>query len=186
LQSAVQEPNWVDLNRWRGRYAPAKVDAWLRDPGSLTRALTSTCQGCFQVDVQQQGWHKALNSECQLLGTQQGLTALVREVKLLCDDVPWVFARTLIPAVHLRGRARRLAYLRNKPLGAVLFADPTTRRLAIEVACLNESHALFQQACSHLAEKPQEIWGRRTLFLYAGQKLLVNEIFLPIIPEKAS
>jgi chorismate lyase len=37
------------------------------------------------------------------------LRALIREVHLLCDDRPWVFARTIIPISTLRGRERRLA-----------------------------------------------------------------------------
>ena len=93
-------------------------------------------------------------------------------------------SQSLIPATSLRGPARRLARLRNRPLGAVLFADPRTRRLAVEVARISARHALFRAACAHLAQPPAEVWGRRTLFAYAGQTLLVNEIFLPPIPER--
>lgn len=122
--------------------------------------------------------------ERRLLGMPQGQTALLREVELLCDEQPWVFARTLIPASSLRGRARCLAHLRSKPLGAVLFADPATRRLALEVARLDARHALFHAASAHLSEKPAELWGRRTLFAYAGKPILVNEIFLPAVPAR--
>jgi chorismate lyase len=52
----------------------------------------------------------------------------LREVYLLCDGVPWVYARTAIPRETLTGRHRRLAYLKTRPLGAMLFADPGMAR----------------------------------------------------------
>jgi len=33
-------------------------------------------------------------------------------------------------------------------------------------------------------DKPSEIWGRRAIYRYAQQPILVNEIFLPAIPER--
>jgi chorismate--pyruvate lyase len=113
---------------------------------------------------------------------RDGEVALIREVQLLCGDCPWVFARTLIPASSFRGKARRLARLRNKPLGALLFSDPTTVRENMQIARLCDNHLLHQHASAGLADKTKALWGRRTLFYYAQQPLLVNEIFLPDIP----
>lgn len=180
------EPRWTEFDRLRSGLMPAAVSAWLRDRGSLTRAVMNACPGSFDVEVRSQGWGRALPSERALLGLSPGLRSLVREVKLRCDGLPWVFARTLIPATSLQGPARRLARLRSKPLGAVLFADPHTRRLGVQVARLTPQHALFHVACSHMPQLPEEIWGRRTLFSYAGKSLLVNEIFLPVIPARGS
>ena len=112
---------------------------------------------------------------------RRGEIAILREVELLCDEVPWVFARTLIPATSLRGPARRLAMLGDKPLGEVLFADPHMRRRTMEIAKLTPRHSLFSSATASLELPPAEIWGRRTLFLLAQSPLLVNEIFLPAL-----
>jgi chorismate--pyruvate lyase len=109
----------------------------------------------------------------------RGRHAMIREVELHCGARPWVFARTVIPAGSLRGGARRLAFLGEKPLGAVLFADPTTRRGRIELAKLTPGQPLFEAAIANLEMRPKQLWGRRTLFYYANQPLLVNEIFLP-------
>ena len=40
--------------------------------------------------------------------------------------------------------------------------------------------ALFPLTAA-LADKPDELWARRTLFFYAERPLLVNEVFLPEI-----
>ncbi len=180
------EPRWLGLDQLRSGLVPVEVSAWLNDRGSLTRAVVTACDGAFGVRLLSQGWGRGLPSERALLDQSPGRLSLVREVELLCGTEPWVFARTLIPATSLRGAARRLARLHNRPLGAVLFADPATRRLKVQVTRLTAQHALYHAACSHLDALPEAIWGRRTLFSYAEKPLLVNEIFLPAIPASRS
>lgn len=178
------EPNWIELSQRRPAGVAQATFAWLKDRGSLTRAVIAACNGRFRVEVVGQGWGRPLPGEAHLLGSAGGAIALVREVRLHCDDRAWVYARTLIPATSLNGRARRLAYLGNRPLGAVLFADPATRRRRIQIARLHPRHALFAPAVAHLDSQPDELWGRRTLFEYAGKPILVNEFFLPDIPAR--
>jgi chorismate--pyruvate lyase len=110
------------------------------------------------------------------------MLALVRDVELLCDHTPWVFARTLIPISSLKGAARRLTQLGEKPLGAVLFSDPKVIRGATQVARLLPGQPLYETACRHLSDKPDHLWGRRTLFYVEKRPILVNEIFLPPLP----
>ncbi|MCP3870615.1 MAG: chorismate lyase [Gammaproteobacteria bacterium] len=159
------------------------IAPWLRDRGSLTARIKRACSGgCFRVLVRRQGWGRPLYSEVRLLGMRQGGWAIIREVELLCDGVPWVFARSLIPAVSLKGGARRLSLLGDRPLGELLFSEPGMRRGQIQVARLLPRHRLFTTAVGH-QPAPEEIWGRRTLFYLDDYPLLVNEIFLPGIPE---
>jgi chorismate--pyruvate lyase len=117
---------------------------------------------------------------------RQGLLAMVRDVVLICDDSPWVFARTLIPASTLKGPARRLMLLGEKPLGAVLFSDPKVIRGNTMFARLTPGHTLFDVACEHLEHQPELLWGRRTLFYLAKRPILVNELFLPELPMERS
>ncbi len=183
---AFHEAHWLDAAQAPLPGAPRRFHRWLRDPASLTRRVIGACPGRFRVQVLRQHWARPLPSEAALLGMRRGERALLREVRLQCDGRSWVFARTLIPVGSLRGRARRLGQLGSRPLGAVLFADPTTRRGALQQARLGPRHALFHEALAGLpVERPEALWGRRTLFIYAGQPLLVNEIFLPGIPEPA-
>ncbi len=112
---------------------------------------------------------------------RRGEAAIIREVELLVDDVPWVFARTIIPASSLRGPAKRLTLLGTKPLGEVLFAEPHTERVMMEMASLNRRHNLFNKAVRNMGSQPEQLWGRRTLFNLSGSNLLVNELFLPTL-----
>ena len=175
------EPHWLALDAASAAGVPTGVLAWLADEASLTRRVTGACAGRFTVRVVRQQWGTPLPSERRLLRLPLRTACLVREVELLCDGVPQVFARTLIPATSLRGAARRLARLRNRPLGAVLFADPRTRRERIEIARFSPRHRLYQAATAHLQRRPPVLWGRRTLFRYVGRPILVNELFLPAL-----
>lgn len=159
------------------------MQAWLSDGGSLTRSVIDSCRGRFRVDLVRQQHGSALPSEAALLRAGPAQATLVREVRLYCGREAWVFARTLIPMRKLRGPAQALTRLGRRPLGAVLFSDPTTRRLDVQVARITSRHRLFARATEHLQRKPTAIWGRRTLFDYGGDHILVNELFLPDIAE---
>ena len=177
------EPSWYLSDSFRETDLPAGLSGWLLDAGSLTSKLVACCGSQFNVRPVSQQWGRPLRSEQALLGIRRTEVAFTRQVLLLCGDTPWVFARTLIPASSFRGRAKRLAYLKSKPLGAVLFSDPHTVRKTMEIAHFNKNHLLHQYASHHAGEIDEDLWGRRTLFQFAGSPLLVNEIFLPDIPQ---
>jgi chorismate--pyruvate lyase len=175
------EPNWQPWELFRHVGVTPEVEGWLRADGSLTRRVVQHCPHRFRVRVLCQGWGRPTPAERCRLGMDRVRAALVREVQLLCGATPWVFARTLIPVTTLQGAARRLAYLRDKPLAAVLFADPRVRRRHMEMAELRPRHWLYHSAILSLNSAPPRLWGRRTLFYMAGRPLLVHEIFLPTL-----
>ncbi len=175
------EPVWRYRRQLVHQSLPAATTPWLFDSGSLTRRLQQACDGEFRVEVVTQRWQRPLINERQRLGMASHRLALIRQVYLLCDNVPCVFARTIIPHATLSGPERHLAVLGSRPLGAVLFADPRMRREEMEFTCLQPGERLFAAATQLLDDKPAEIWGRRSLFYLANKPLLVNEIFLPAI-----
>jgi len=174
-------PAWSPRTRLlRGRIPPALV-AWLLDAGSLTDRLKRACRGRFEVRVVEEGWRRPRLDEARALGMRHGMVGWVRQVQLLCNGVPWVFARTIIPVTTLSGAQRRLAHLGNRPLGAFLFADPGMQRSPMEVAAIREGQAMFGLATEGLKRKPAVIWGRRSVFRVGDKPLLVTEVFLPAI-----
>jgi chorismate--pyruvate lyase len=153
--------------------------SWLFDDGSLTQRLQQLCDGHFSVQVLAQGWARPMLNEARKLKISDSKNAFIRQVYLLCDQKPLVFARTVIPARTLRGRMRRLARLGNKPLGELLFTDPSVQRQALEIAKICATHTLYRMALTHDPEQTRPMWGRRSIFTYRSKPLLVSEIFLP-------
>jgi chorismate--pyruvate lyase len=180
-----REPKWFPARQRLRSTAPEVLWDWLLDAASLTRRLQLACGGRFSVQVLRQGWDRPLVSERRALGMARGGRAVIREVRLMCGDTPWVFARTVIPVRSLRGARRRLVHLGAKPLGAALFADPGLRRGEVEVARMGPGEQLFARAVGTAAAS-EAVWGRRSVFWLRGKPLLVSEIFLPALLQEHS
>lgn len=160
---------------------PVDIADWLFDSASLTARIVAACKGKFSVKVLSMKRGLPRLDESLALHMRDRNQALVRQVLLYCDNVPLVYARTVIPLTSLRGPLRGLTRLGNKPLGAVLFASPTMRRSEIEVTRLMPQHPCYA-AMKHAGG--EAVWGRRSVFHLHGRPLLVSEYFLPGIAVK--
>jgi len=175
--AVCDEPCWLAHRSLGYRRVPLSVLHWLLDPSSLTGRIRSACGAGFSVRVLAQGWARPMINEARLLRMRPQRLALLREVHLLCGGRPWVFARTVIPQATLSGPERRLARLGNRPLGAVLFADPHMRRGEVQVTRLQPGDAVHGHVFADGDGPP--VWGRRSLFRLNDKPLLVSEFFLP-------
>ncbi|MTI13084.1 chorismate--pyruvate lyase family protein [Sansalvadorimonas verongulae] len=142
---------------------------WLLDAGSLTARLKKTFPGAFEVQVIFHDWDKPAIDERRFLDMEDREQASVREVILHCNGTPKVFARSIIPASSLKNQNRQLLFLKNRPLGAFLFAQPNLERSAIELTRTTDRLG-------------QNIWGRRSRFMLNHKPLAVCEYFLPDMP----
>ncbi|MDQ2076678.1 chorismate lyase [Marinimicrobium sp. ABcell2] len=176
-RSGWSAPRWFPEACWQSQLVapPRTLRPWLLDQGSLTAKLVAHSDGDFRVRVLRQAVARPLLSEQRLLGIPAGRQALVREVLLLGRGQPWVFARSLVPLTSLAGRLRCLRYLRDRPLGAFLFAQPDLQRGGLEISRIQPSQGYVPAELS--AGEP--LWGRRSVFRLDNKPLLVSEVFLP-------
>lgn len=150
---------------------------WLLDANSLTERLKKHCHH-FRVQLLGQKIESCHAKEANN-DIYEGEEVLVREVLLFCDDIPQVFARSLIPLRSLTGPERQLAELGEQSLGQVLFNSPNLCRKDIEVACFSEGTSVFNLALTFPLPLQKELWGRRSVFLLGEKPLMVAEVFLP-------
>jgi len=177
------EPLWRPARRLNRTGIPPKYLPWLLDPASLTERIIQHCPRAFSVRLLSQARARPLRNEAMALGMRFGSRAVVRQVRLVCGDTPWVYARTIIPPRTLARKFHRFTRLGSRSLGALLFSDPSMERGEVEVACLTPAEGLYHLVTRDLREKPEVIWGRRSLFRLGGKPLLVCEFFLPDIAE---
>lgn len=149
------------------------VSHWLLDTDSLTQRLQLDGSQ-FSVQRRFQGWQRPTFSERHVLQLPARQVALVREVALLRNGSPVVFARSVFPSTTLTGELRWLRHLQNRSLGSILFNSPGLQRSPFEVARLPGDTPLLP---TDLQQTPPA-WGRRSVFLLNGRPLLVGEIFL--------
>ncbi len=180
--------NWLNSPVNSGKFR-----SYLIDKGSLTKRLQLQSQH-FSVTPVWLRQAKALQDEATLLALKVQQHALQRDVLLVCDGVPVVFAHSVLPNQSLRGDWRGLGRLGSKPLGATLFANPKVQRTPLTYKKLSSHHRLYQQILrynldnnqilSQFLQLGQPLWARRSVFNLHNSnlehaKILVTEVFLP-------
>ncbi|MBT0962781.1 chorismate--pyruvate lyase family protein [Denitromonas iodatirespirans] len=160
-----------------------RLRPWLLDPGSLTARIRARCER-FEVRVVRQAPMRPHPDEAELLGLRPGARAWLREVLLLADGVPVVYARSVLPRHNLRGAWRLFHGIGSRPLGAALFSDPRIVRQPLRCTRLDVRDARYHRAMHLISGQlrlPASLWARRSLFRLRGRALLVSEVFLPTI-----
>lgn len=158
--------------------APAHLRDWLSDPTSLTARIVVRC-GSFRVQVLGEGhaWPNA--DERTLVGLPAGRLAWTREVLLVADGVPVVFAHSVLAPRDLAGAWHMARAIGSRPLGAALFADPGIARGPLACARIRAGHPLHRHAGAATVLALPTLWARRSLFTRRDRPLLVTEVFLP-------
>jgi chorismate--pyruvate lyase len=158
--------------------APTFLHPWLADPASLTARIVARCRQ-FQVRVLRETRALPYIDERELIGLSPGRHAWMREVLLIADDVPVVFAHSILAPRDLTGAWHMARAIGSRPLGAALFADPGICRGPLEAARLTPVHPLHRQAAAAVGAVLPTLWGRRSRFCRLDRPLLVTEVFLP-------
>lgn len=169
-----------------------RARAWLSAPGSLTARLRQL--GEVRVIRLRQG-HAALRPrERALLASHHGH---VREVLLLVDGRPAVWARSAVSAQAAHGAWRAIRGLGTRPLAELLFTDPAVRRAPLYAAPLRQHGAGASQRRRDWQEaspcalhgvtgaEPPPGWIRWSVFMRRQQPLIVQEAFAPWVLQMA-
>lgn len=162
--------------------APSFLHPWLADPASLTARIVARCRH-FKVHVLGEGFSPPFRDERGLIGLPPGRVAWVREVLLVADDIPVVFAHSILAPRDLTGAWHMARAIGTRPLGAALFADPRICRGPLLAARLTATHPLHRHAADAVGSPLPTLWGRRSRFSRLNRPLLVTEVFLPGIED---
>ena len=92
---------------------------WLTDPGSLTQKLKNHCQHFSVQRINQLSSPLSL-SETTPMQLPRGRSVLQRQVVLICDGVPAVFAHTVTPMERVGHDWPFFNQLGNRALGVAL------------------------------------------------------------------
>ncbi len=153
--------SWVNLDHVALHAVPKIWQDWLSDAGSLTQLISNRTESSVSVEVLTDHNQNLLNDEA-LLFNKPLKHCRIREVYLCVNDVPVVFARSVLPTSSSTGVNRDVLQLGSKPLGEVLFKK-------------GKAPILLRQ----ITELPGLGWGRRSLYQLRGHPILISEFFLP-------
>jgi len=189
--------NFIKVARWHDHVnhvqAPKEMRHWLTDPGSLTAKLIAHSTR-FRVQRVFQQTDCCWADEAAQLGLPSAGKVHAREVLLRCDDIPAVFAHTVLPLDSTASQWPLFRTLGNKSLGSTLFGDPQVVRGAMQFARLHPNHPAMRRAIELACNTQnclqnqfdqtrfeQPLYARRSLFYRRGGVMLVTELFLPQI-----
>lgn len=140
-------------NQWQSdaRNIPIKQQAWLMCQSSLTEKLQQICHH-FDVELLHQGWQKYDDQNGQFW---------LREVLLKGDNIPWIYAQTIVPEETIKNVAQELLNLGEKPLGLWLFPQ-NPKRINLD----------------WLKDPQTALFARRSTLTISGYPLEIRELFL--------
>lgn len=178
LRQALWHPHVNAVN------APDGMRPWLTTGGSLTARLMAH-SAAFRVQRLHQRTALCLADEARAIGLHRPGRVWEREVLLRCDDVPVVFAHTVVPMAATANDWPLFNALGERSLGSTLFYDPRVARGELEFARIRAGHPLMRRARAALGgEAVHEntiFYARRCLYRRRQGTLLVTEVFLPSV-----
>ena len=156
-----QISSWISYHEMNDELHNKYIKSWLLEDGPITEKIKSS--EVFKLNLLIDEIDKVEDSEADFLGENLGMIK-TREVILMGNDEPKVFARSLIPLITIEKGFAKLGELGTKPLGDILFEKEIFVKVETIFAKFSQSENLY--------------WGRKSKYLAKGYPLSVMEIFL--------
>tara|TARA_B100001113_G_C21048724_1_gene595716 strand:- start:28 stop:483 length:456 start_codon:yes stop_codon:yes gene_type:complete len=137
------------------------IKSWLQEDGPITKRIKSS--DAFKLNLLMDKIDEVEDSEANFLGENLGMIK-TREVILMGNEEPKVFARSLIPLITIEKGFAKLGELGTKPLGDILFEKKIFKRTKIVFAKFRNDKKLY--------------WGRKSKYIVNNHPLSVMEVFL--------
>ena len=156
-----QISSWVSYPEMDNSLHNKLIKSWLLEDGPITKRIKS--EEIFKLNLLKDEVADVKDLESNFLGENLGKLK-VREVVLMGNNIPKVFARSLIPISTIENGFSELGELGTKPLGDILFEKEFFKRIEVVFAKFTDSEKKF--------------WGRKSKYLVNNCPLSVMEVFL--------
>ena len=113
-----QISKWVSYPEVDNSLQNKLIKSWLLEDGPITKRIKS--REVFELNLLKDEIDNVEDLEANFLGNFKGKIK-VREVILMGNNIPKVFARSLIPLDTIENGFSKLGALGTKPLGDILF-----------------------------------------------------------------
>lgn len=171
---------WRALNSADRIKISPKLRKWLFYSGSSTKQFRLHQVNSLTINVLNQCWETALPNEQKILQINNRSCALVREVLIYGNQQLLMYGRSIFPQYFFVGKNKFFrSALTNRPLGDLLFKDPSMQRSAFEFALLQYNRCDFTTLRPFLENQDDSLWARRSIFITNHQPLLLTEVFFP-------
>ena len=154
LTSWISETNSLEVRN-------KEILSWLNEAGSITSRIKSFSN--FKLKLLKDGPGEVDIIEDDLIISNYEENN-IREVILLSNEEPLIYAKSIIPLETIRLGLGILGNLKENPLGDILFSNPEIKK----------KHMLFAKFESN----KKIFYGRKGIYTVKGYPFSVCEIFL--------
>ena len=156
-----QKSSWITYREMLDQVTNSSIKSWLIENGPITKRISA--KEDFELNLIRYEIDKVDELDKKYLGDDVG-DIKVREVILLGNKIPKVYAKSLIPVDTIEKGFSKLGSLGTKPLGDILF----------EKDIFNKTDTIY----STFSDEVNIFWGRKTKYTVKNLPFSVMEIFL--------
>ena len=156
-----QISSWISFEKMDGLLVNKNIKSWLVEKGPITKRIKS--EESFQLNLLKDEISYVEDVEKEFLDVISN-NIKVREVILMGNNIPRVYAKSLIPIRTIDEGFSKLGKLGTKPLGDILFEKEIFKKTDMVYAQFQNKDSMF--------------WGRKTKYLVKNMPLSVMEVFL--------
>ena len=156
-----QNSSWMTYKEMINQVKNDSIKSWLSESGPITKRISANEN--FELNLLREEIDEVDETEKKYLGNFIG-DIKVREVVLLGNKVPKVYAKSLIPVKTIKKGFSKLGSLGTKPLGDILFEKNIFNKIDVMYSSFIHEDSIF--------------WGRKTKYLVKNLPFSVMEIFL--------
>ena len=156
-----QKSSWITYREMMNQVSNNSIKSWLIENGPITKRISVNED--FELNLIRDEIDKVNEIDEKYLGNCVG-DIKVREVILLGNKMPKVYAKSLIPVNTIKNGFSKLGNLGTKPLGDILFEKDIFKKVDVTYSTFSDEVNIF--------------WGRKTKYLVKNLPFSVMEIFL--------
>ena len=156
-----QKSSWIRYEEMMKLVNNDYIKSWLIENGPITKRISDNEN--FELNLIRDEIDEVDERDKKYLGNITG-DIKVREVILLGNKVPKVYAKSLIPVHTVEEGFSKLGSLGTKPLGDILFEKDIFNKVDVLYSTFKHEVNIF--------------WGRKTKYLVKNLPFSVMEIFL--------
>ena len=156
-----QNSSWITYKEMVNEVKNDLIKSWLCENGPITKRISENED--FELNLLREEIDEVDEVEKRYLGNNIG-DIKVREVILLGNKIPKVYAKSLIPVKTIEKGFSKLGNLGTKPLGDILFEKNIFYKIDAMYSSFSYENNIF--------------WGRKTKYLVKNLPFSVMEIFL--------
>tara|TARA_B100001175_G_scaffold280899_1_gene258963 strand:+ start:244 stop:765 length:522 start_codon:yes stop_codon:yes gene_type:complete len=151
-----------------------RLKYWLLDVKSLSYRISNIAK--LEIIPVKERKNRVFSNEKKVFGYKKSEDLYLREVLIYADKVPIMYARTILPIIHLRGFWRNIKKLKNKPLADIVFKKKILRsNFKFRKPSYNDE---FSKRIRRFSLKKTKILAiRESTFRNKNEKVLLTEVF---------